>query len=140
MNRRFLLAALAMIPLALSGCASTGSIDNSKIGKLASSLGLTAEQAQAGVGAMLKLSQTRLDPAQYEKIAAVVPRADEYMALAGRLGAFQGAVPSASGLAGAFGKIGISPDQAARLVPEVTDYVAKAASPEGGAIFAGSLR
>ena len=42
---------------------------------------------------MLKLSQTRLDPAEYAKIAAVLPRADEYMALAGRLGAYQGAVP-----------------------------------------------
>lgn len=59
MNRRLLLTVLALIPLALSGCASTGSLDDTKIGKLASSLGLTSEQAQAGVGAMLKLSQAR---------------------------------------------------------------------------------
>lgn len=140
MDRRILLTLLAMIPLALSGCASTSAIDNSKIGKLASSVGLTTEQAQAGVGAMLKLSEMRLDPAEYAKIASVIPRANEYMALAGRLDAFQGAVPTAAGLSGAFGKLGFSPEQAAKFVPEVTNYVTKAASPDVGMAFARSLQ
>lgn len=140
MNRRLLLTVLALIPLVLTGCASTGSVDDTKIGKLASSLGLTSEQAQTGVGAMLKLSQARLDPGQYGKIAAVIPRADEYMALARRLDAFQGAVPSAAGLSSAFGKLGISPEQATKFVPAVTDYVSKAADPGVGMVFANSLK
>lgn len=140
MDRRFLLTLLAMIPLTLAGCASTSGIDNSKIGKLANSLGLTSEQAQAGVGAMLKLSEMRLDPAEYSRITSVIPRANEYMALAGRLDAFQGAAPTAAGLSAAFSKLGFSPDQAAKFVPEVTDYVSKAASRDVGMAFARSLQ
>ena len=140
MNRRILLTVLAMVPLLLSGCASTGAVDNSKIGKLATSLGMSTEQAQAGVGAMLKLSQARLDAAEYAKIAAVVPRADEYMALAGRLGAYQGAVPTAAGLSGAFDKLGITPEQVSKFVPAVTDYVSKAADPGVGMVLANSLK
>ena len=140
MKRRILLIAVALIPLVLSGCASTGAIDDSKLGKLASSLGLSSEQAQAGVGAMLRLSEERLDPAGYSKITSVIPRADEYIALAQRLGAFQGAVANASGLSSAFGKLGISPEQAAKFIPEVTGYVSSAASPDVGMSFAIALK
>lgn len=140
MNRRLLLAAVAMIPFALSGCATTSTVDDSKIGKLASSLGITSEQAQAGVGAMLSLAQERLDPAEFARIAAVVPRSNEYIALAGRLGAFQGSVANPAGLATAFGKLGISPEQGAKLVPAVTDYVSKAADPGVGQLFANAMK
>jgi hypothetical protein len=140
MNRRILLIAVALIPLALSGCASTSGIDNSKLGKLASDLGLSSEQAQAGVGAMLRLSEERLDPASYARISAAIPRADEYIALAKRLDAFKGAVPSASGLNSAFGKLGISPEQAARFVPEVTGFLSNSAGPDVGMLFANSLK
>jgi outer membrane murein-binding lipoprotein Lpp len=140
MNRRLLLAALALIPFALSGCASTGMVDDSKIGKLATSLGLTTEQAQAGVGSMLSLAENRLDPAEYAKISAVVPRGNEFMALANRLGAFQGSVGNAAGLNSAFAKLGISPEQAAKLVPTVSDYVSKAAGPGVGLAFANAMK
>jgi hypothetical protein len=140
MRRRTLLILVALIPFALSGTALAGTIDNSRIGKLASSLGLTSEQAQAGLGSMLKLSQERLDPAGYARIAGVIPRADEYVALARRLGAFKGAVANTSGLNSAFSKLGISPEQAAKFVPELTDYVSKAASPDVGMLFANSLK
>ena len=140
MKRRFLLTTIALIPLLLSGCASTGSVDNSKIGKLAGDLGMTTEQAQAGTGAVLKLAQARLEVADFDKIAAVVPRGNEYMALAGRLGAFQGAVPTAGGLSSAFGKIGITPSQASKFVPALTDYVSSAAGPDVGMLLSNALK
>lgn len=140
MKRRFLLTTFALIPLLLAGCASTGAVDNSKIGKLAGDLGMTTEQAQAGTGAVLKLAQARLEVADFEKIAAVVPRGNEYMALAGRLGAFQGAVPSAGGLSSAFEKIGITPSQASKFVPALTDYVSTAAGRDVGMMLANALK
>jgi hypothetical protein len=124
----------------MSGCASTPAVDNSKIGKLATDLGMTTEQAQAGAGAMLKLAQARLDRGQYARIAAVVPRANEYIALASRLGAFQGAVPSAGGLAGAFDKVGITPDQASTFMPALTGYVSEAAGPQVGMLLANAMK
>jgi len=82
MKRRILPIAVALIPLVLSGCASTGAIDDSKLGKLASNLGLSS----------------------------------------------------------AFGKLGISPEQAAKFIPEVTGYVSSAASPDVGMSFANALK
>jgi hypothetical protein len=140
MKGRFLLTALALIPLFLSSCASTGAVDNSKIGKLAGDLGMSTEQAQAGTGAVLKLAQARLNVASYARIAAVIPRGDEYMALAGRLGAFQGAVPTAAALSSAFDKIGITPAQASKFVPTLTDYVSTAAGPDVGMLLRNSLK
>jgi hypothetical protein len=141
MNRRFLLTVFATIPLLLSGCAtSTHGVDDSKIGKLASELGMTTEQAQAGVGAMLKVSEVRLDPAQYDRIASVIPRGDEYVELARRLGAFQGAVPTSEGLGSAFAALGVTPEQAARFVPAVTDYVSTAAGRDVGMSMANALK
>lgn len=140
MKRRILLIAVALIPLALSCNASAGTIDNSKIGKLASSLGLSSDQAQAGLGSMLRLSQERLDPASYAKISSVLPRSNEYIALAKRLGAFQGVVANPSGLAAAFNKLGFSPEQASKFMTEVTSYVSSAANPEVGMLFANSLK
>ena len=140
MKRRFLLTAFALIPLLLTGCASTGAVDNSKIGKLAGDLGMSTEQAQAGTGAVLKLAQARLDMAGYARIAAVIPRGDDYMALAERLGAFEGAVPTAAGLSSAFDKIGITPVQASKFLPALTDYVSTAAGPNVGNLLANSLK
>jgi len=140
MKRRILLIAVALIPLALSCTASAGTVDNSKIGKLATSLGLSSEQAQAGLGSMLRLSQERLEPASYAKIAAVFPRSNEYIALAKRLGAFKGVVANPSGLNSAFNKLGFSPEQAAKFTTEVTGYVSSAANPGVGMQFANSLK
>ncbi len=135
-----LLAAFAVVSLALSGCASGGGVDESGVGRLAADVGITTEQAQAGIGTMLKLAQARLAVSEYDRIAGAVPRSNEYIALADRLGAFQGATPSASGLAGAFAKLGITPAQAERLVPEVTDYVSKAAGPDVGMLLGNAMR
>lgn len=140
MKRRFLLTAFALIPLLLTGCASTGAVDNSKIGKLAGDLGMTTEQAQASTGAVLKLAQATLELGDFDKIAAVFPRGNEYMALADRLGAFAGAEPRAAGLSSAFDKIGITPVQASKFVPALTDYVSTAAGPDVGKLLASSLK
>jgi outer membrane murein-binding lipoprotein Lpp len=135
-----LLAAFAVVSLVLSGCASTGTVDESSVGRLAADVGVTTEQAQAGIGTMLKLAQARLAVSEYDRISAVVPRGNEYTALADRLGAFQGATPTATGLAGAFAKLGFTPAQAERFVPEVTNYVSKAAGTDVGMQLGNAMR
>lgn len=141
MYRRSMLAALALVPLLILGCASTGgTIDNSRIGELASSLGLTTEQAQAGAGSVLSLAQEALDPAAYAKIAAVVPRANEYIALGGRMGAFAGSVGNPAELKSAFAKLGFSPTQSDQFVATLTDYVSKAAGPDVGMSLANVVK
>ena len=55
-------------------------------------------------------------------------------------GAFQGAVPSAGGLSSAFEKIGITPSQASKFVPALTDYVSTAAGRDVGMMLANALK
>ncbi len=140
MKRRTLLKVLAMIPVMLSAHATTSAVDDSKLETLGRSLGMTSEQAQAGAGAMLKLAQARLPLADYDRIAGVVPRANEYMALASRLGAFEGATPTPAGLSGAFDKLGVTPEQAAKFVPALQDYVSDAAGRDVGMLFGNALK
>lgn len=144
MNRRVLLALFALVPMLLSGCASTGGdkVDDSKIGKLAASVGVTSEQAQAGVGSLLRLSQGRLDTSQYAKVAAVVPNADQYMATASRLGVFQDDIglENVAAMNAGLAKIGVTPAQSAKMASEVAAYITKAAGPDVGKFFANSIK
>jgi len=143
MNRRLLLALFALVPMLLSGYATAGDkdkVDESKIGKLAASAGITSEQAQATVGSLLRLSQGRLETSQYDRIAEGVPKQAEYMALAQRLGVFGDSIENAAAMNAGLGKIGVKPDQVATVASELTGYVTKAAGAEVGGFFANSIK
>lgn len=60
---------------------------------LISQLGVNAQQAQAGVGALLKLTKTQVSAATFADIGKLLPQADDWMA----------AVPASSGLGGMLG-------------------------------------
>ena len=145
MNRRALLALFALVPMLLSGPVLAGDrepVDESKIGKLAASAGITTEQAQATVGSLLRLSQGRLETSQYDQIAKVVPKQADYMAVAERLGVFSDdiGIENLAALNAGLGKIGVKPDQVAKVASELTGYVTKAAGGEVGGFFANSIK
>lgn len=145
MNRRALLALFALVPMLLSGYATAGDkekVDESKIGMLATSAGITSEQAQATVGSLLRLSQGRLEISQYDQIAEVVPKQTEYMAVAERLGVFQDdiGIENVAALKAGLAKIGVKPEQVSKVASGLTDYVTKAAGGEVGAFFASSIK
>ena len=145
MNRRVLLALFALVPMLLSGYATAGDkdkVDESKIGKLAASAGITSEQAQATVGSLLRLSQGRLETSQYDQIAEVVPKQADYMAVAERLGVFEDdiGIQNVAALNAGLAKIGVKPDQVAKVASELAGYVTKAAGNEAGGFFANSIK
>jgi hypothetical protein len=145
MNRRALLALFALVPMLLAGhamAAEDAKVDESKIGKLAASAGITSEQAQATVGSLLRLSQGRLEISQFDKIAAVVPKQADYMAVAERLGVFSDdiGIQNLAALNDGLGKIGVKPDQVAKVASELAGYVTKAAGAETGGFFANSIK
>ena len=112
-----------------------GATSNSLLGMLTGTLGVTQKQAEGGVGSILKLAQEKLVKGDFDQIAAVIPGASKYLSKAKSLGAFAGNLNNLAGLNGALGKLGISPEVAAKFIPAVTDFVSKAGGSKVGALL-----
>jgi hypothetical protein len=109
------------------------------MGMLTSQLGVSSNQAEGGIGSMLKLAQEKLSAGDFDQVAAVIPGAQKYLDKAKSLGAYSGAIGNLAGLNGALGKLGIPPETAAKFVPMVTDFVGKAGGGKVGALLKSAL-
>jgi hypothetical protein len=125
--------------LADAASAVTALAGNPLVTSLTSGSGLSAAQAVAGAGALLGTAQSKLAPADWQKVSAAVPGTDPLVSTARSLtGATSfGDMSSASG---ALSKVGLSSSQVSALVPAVTSYVSSAAGPEVGGLLAGALK
>ena len=153
MHRRILIPALLLATIvltsALTSCSSTSTPSsvssalsggsNPLMGTLMSSLGVTQQQAEGGVGSILKLANEKLVKGDFDQVAALIPGASKYMDTAKKLGAYGSQIGNLAGLTSSLGKLGISPDTAAKFIPAVTDFVGKAGGSELGAKLAGAL-
>lgn len=105
------------------------------ISKITAKLGITPEQAKAGLGLVLKLAKDKLGP-QYSQLAAQIPGADALIAaapsagglggmLGGMLGGLGGGAGQLAGLAsllGAAEKVGLNKDQLLGIGHQAADY------------------
>jgi hypothetical protein len=115
------------------------------VGDLTKGLSVTPQQATGGAGALFGLAKSRLNPADFSKIAAVVPGMDSFLKAApstsggSGLSALTGSLPSSVGglasAAGEFQKLGLSPDMVTKFVPILTNFV----QAKGGANLASLL-
>jgi hypothetical protein len=147
MVRRTLLIGLSLLSLVMAGNAAAQSLPgslqsmaNPLIGKLTSSLGLTQDQAEGGVGSILTLAQEKLAKGDFDKVAALIPGASGYLEKAKTLGAVAGPLLNGAGLNGALGKLGINAATASKLVPQVTKFVSKAGGSQLGGLLANALK
>ncbi len=151
MQRRNFLLALGLTTVATHVSAadplSTDALKSSVLGAGSSSLmsmltgqlGVTQNQAEGGVGSMLKLAQEKLTKGDFDKVAGAIPGAQKYLDKAKSLGAVTGSVGNLAGLNSALGKLGIPPETAAKFVPTVTDYVGKIGGKKVGALLKSAL-
>ena len=116
-----------------------GSGSNALLGMLTSKLGVTQNQAEGGVGSILKLAQEKLVRGDFDQVAAVIPGAQGYLDKAKALGAFTGNIGNLAGLNGALGKLGISPEVASKFIPAVTNFVGKAGGSKVGSLLKSAL-
>ena len=92
MKRRVLLTHLILIPAMFAGRAGAQSLPSMKslasplMGTLMSSLGVTQDQAEGGVGSILTLAKEKLVKGDFDKVAAVIPGADKYLHGGSKLG------------------------------------------------------
>jgi hypothetical protein len=95
-------------------------------GGLASQLGVTSSQASGGLGSMLSLAESKLSPADFDKLKGAMPNASSYTDAAKRAGITE-PITDVGGLNKALGKLGMSPDQVSKFVPTVADALGKTA-------------
>ena len=149
MQRRILLPGLILAAITLASCSSTSTPSamtsalggsNPLMGMLTSQLGVTQQQAEGGVGSILKLANEKMVKGDFDQVAALIPGASKYMDTAKKLGAYAGQIGDLAGLTSSLGKLGISPDTAASFIPAVTDFVGKAGGSELGGKLAAALK
>jgi hypothetical protein len=149
---KLLLAFVLALPLASASAAAGDPINTDALmssaksaasgsltGLLTRQLGVSQNQAEGGVGSMLKLAQEKLSAGDFDMVAKAVPGAQKYLDKAKSLGAYSGAVNNAAGLNGALSKLGIPPETAAKFVPAVTQYVGKAGGSKVGNLLKTAL-
>lgn len=145
MNRRWLIGALAALP-AVAGAQSLDSLksllssSDPIVGALKSTLGVTDNQAEGGLGSILTLAQEKLAKGDFDKIAQVVPGSQKYLDAAKKLGAVTGPLMNSAGLNSALGRLGIAPETAAKFTPTVLDAVGKVGGDSVRSLLAGALK
>ena len=114
------------------------------VGPVASDLGISPGQAQAAAGTLFGLSKTKLSSADFAKVASAVPNMEGLLkaaptpskqsaldVIAGQAGAASG-LGAVAGVASTLTKLGLKPEQIAKLAPTLI----KAVQTKGGAEIA----
>lgn len=114
-------------------------VSGSIAGMLQSQLGVTGEQAEGGIGSMLALAQQKLDADEFQRLAGSIPGAGSYLEAAQSLGAVTGPLKNLSQLNEALGRLGISPETAARFVPAATKLIGRVGGEDAGRLMAAAL-
>ena len=120
------------------------------VGLLTKELKITPEQATAGAGALFGLAKSQLKPEDFSQISKAVPGMDAFLKAAPKqdsgspLGAVSSVLPSQAGglasVAGAFNKLGLSPDMVSKFAPVLTKFVESKAGPKVASLLAGVLK
>jgi hypothetical protein len=122
------------------------------VGPVVSELGVTPRQAQAAAGTLFGLSKTKLSAADFAKVAGVVPNMEGLLkaaptpskqsaldVIAGQAGAATGLGAVAS-VAGTLTKIGLKPEQIAKLAPTVVKVVQTKGGAEVAQLLVNALK
>ena len=130
----------------------SGTANPQLVGALASELGSSAKQAEGAAGALFGLAKTRLNPADWTKVAGAVPGIDGLLKAApsmptGTAGAAANALKGVGGgaaglasVASAFQQLKLKPELVAKAVPVLTSFVTKSGGADIGRLLAGALK
>jgi hypothetical protein len=103
------------------------------IGQLTKELPITRTQARGGAGTLFSLAKTRLSADEFSKVSAAVPGMSGLLKAAPALdqhsefSSLESSLPGGMGrmaeVAGAFHKLGLSPEMATKFVPVMSKFV-----------------
>ena len=122
------------------------------VGKLTQELGVTPKQAVGGTGAIFGMVKSQMTPANFNKLAAVVPGMGKFLKAAPQAtpgGSAVNSIGSMAGggkagglasLAGSFQSLGLSPGMAGKFVPVIQNYIGSKGGSSAASLFAGALK
>jgi len=122
------------------------------VGQLVTQLSITPHQAQGAAGTLFGLAKTKLGPADFGKVASAVPNmegllkaapaADTKLSaldmIAGKAGV--GGLGAVAGVASTLTKLGLKPDQIAKLAPTLVKAVQSKGGAEVAALLQGAFK
>jgi hypothetical protein len=142
-SQRILFALFTLALIVAMGCSSAMKMfnDNPLVNSLMSQIpGLNQLQAVGGAGALLGLAQGKLPATDFSKLTSLVPNVDQMIGQAKKAGGLPASLNSLADLSGTFSKLGISNDQASKLVPATTNFFTQKGGAEVGNMLAGVLK
>ena len=119
------------------------------VGQLTQGLSVTPQQATGGAGTLFSLAKSRLSPADFSKVAAVVPGMDSFLkaapstggsGLSNLTGSLPGDVGGLASAATSFQKLGLSPDMVGKFVPILTSFVQSKGGANVASLLSGALK
>jgi hypothetical protein len=112
---------------------SSASGASSLVTQLSKGLSITRPQARGGAGSLFALAKSRLSSDEFSKISSAVPGMSTLLKAApssgqsSELSALEGSLPGNMGrmaeVAGAFHKLGLSPEMAGKFLPIMSKFV-----------------
>ena len=139
-------AFMTLVLMAAPARAQLGGPNADLVSQLSGVLGSTPEQAAGAAGAIFSFAKGNLNRVTWSQISAAIPGVDEMMHEVPARPDTAAPLPDSSfygrggsSLAGAFSRLGLSPDQVSKAAPVVTDYVSKVAGADLGKAFATAL-
>lgn len=120
------------------------------VSELTKGLSITPQQATGGAGTLFGVAKSRLSPADFSKIAAVVPGMGSFLkaapstsggtGLSGLTSALPGNVGGLASAATAFQKLGLSPDMVQKFVPILTNFLQAKGGSSVSSLLSGALK
>lgn len=143
MKRCLLLLLVSVVLSSMVGCSGGGSKDavqssltsEPAVMALAEQVGVTANQAVGGLGAILSLAKNKVSAEDFSKLTSGLPSAEKYMKAAGDMGVKGDDIKDAINLKDAYKKLGMSEQAVSAFSPAAINFVRSS----GGEAAAGVL-
>jgi hypothetical protein len=130
--------------------AKSASASPELVGQLTKQLSITPAQATGGAGTLFSLAKHKLSPADFSKVAEVVPgmgsflkaapAADKTSELSSLTTSLGGEMGNLASTASAFQKLGLSPDMVGKFVPILTSFVQGKGGANVASLLSGALQ
>lgn len=134
-----LLVVVSFLPLSCAELQSSG-VTNVLTQLVTSQLGVTADQANGGVGSILSLAKEKLPSMDFTTLTKFIPGADSFMKAAKDLGAVTGPIGDQAGLTSAFSRLGMGSDMVPKFSQTMSDFVGKAGGDQAKNLLASVMK
>jgi hypothetical protein len=126
----------------VAGAQPAAGADAELVGSLSKELGVTADQARGGAGALFGIAKQRMDPKSFEQVAQHVPGMDGLLKAAPALGNVgdMGKLGTLAAAAGAFKKLGLDAGMVSKFIPALTKFVGAKGGGGVANLLAGALK